>query len=555
MHFMRTSMLLCTVAAVLIFADRADSQEQAYPFGQRTPFAESAPAAPTIRSTGIQPIRTVSDPASVAPLGHSMSGPGFGHAPAPVSPLQVAQQPANEEEDNDEGDEDDEDPSLDDFEKRLAKLEKRWDTQEELNDELGFRVLPGTSGTSEMKIVGRVHTDHWAFPQESDGVNAFERGDSRLGPQDRIGFRRIRFGVRGDVKDLMTYRIEMEFAGANNSEIRDVWLGFKDMSVFQTVIIGNHKRPYGLDHRNSSRYNVFIERPFFIEANNQDARRLGISSRGYTDDLRYNWQFGVYNQQNIQALGNYISDHYQAEATGRFASTVWYDEVSDGRGYAHLGISGSLAHPDGDTPTSRLPAGPAANQARFRTRPEARSTNRWIDTGRIDGTAWYTLLGLEGVVNVGPTQVVGEYQHIWLSREDRFGGDIQFNGAYGYISYFLTGEHIPWNRRSAVIGRVEPFENFFLVDRCNGRFGHGWGAWQVAARYSYSDYTDDNIFGGVGKALTLGLNWHWNPNASLQFNYILGHISDRMVADANPATAFQTSGKYQIAGTRFRIDF
>ncbi len=536
-------------------AERTQAQEQTYSFSQGHSLVERLHSTPTTATRSAQQLGTAPRPGSVTPLGHStVGGPQF--QSGAVSRLMVAQQP--DEADSEES-EDDADPSLDDFEKRLAKLEEKWEKQDDLNeefeDEIGFRVLPGTSNTSEMKVVGRVHVDHWAFPQESDGVNAFERGDSRFGPQDRIGFRRLRFGVRGDVKGLMTYRIEMEFAGANNTEFRDAWLGFKDLAIFQTVLIGNQKRPYGLDHLNSSRYNVFIERPFVIEANNQDARRLGIASYGVSDDLRYNWRYGVYNLENVQSQGLYISDHYQAEITGRFASTVWYDEVSDGRGYAHLGISGSLAHPDGDTPTDRNPDGPAANQARFRTRPEARSTNRWIDTGRIAGTAWYTLLGLESVVNVGPTQVVGEYQHIWLSREDSFGGDLQFNGGYAYISYFLTGEHIPWDRKTGTIGRVKPFENFFLVDRCNGRIGHGWGAWQVAARYSYADYTDDNIFGGIGKSVTLGLNWHWNPNARMQFNYIFGHISDRQVADANPAVAVQTSGKYQIVGTRFMIDF
>ncbi|MEZ6047780.1 MAG: porin [Planctomycetaceae bacterium] len=141
----------------------------------------------------------------------------------------------------------------------------------------------------------------------------------------------------------------MEFAGGNDVEFRDAYLSFKELPVLQEVVIGNQKRPYGLDHLNSSRYNVFMERPYIIEAFNQDARRLGIQSYGVSDDEAYNWRFGVFNARLVQDEGLYISDHYQSEIAGRLAHTWWYDECSDGRGYAHFGIAGTAVHPDGST--------------------------------------------------------------------------------------------------------------------------------------------------------------------------------------------------------------
>jgi phosphate-selective porin OprO/OprP len=308
-----------------------------------------------------------------------------------------------------------------------------------------------------------------------------------------------------------------------------------------------------LDHINSSRYNVFIERPFVVESFNQDARRLGIASYGVSEDEAYNWRFGVYNQRLIQDEGNYISDHYQGEICGRFANTIWYDECSDGRGYAHWAVSGTWARPDGSTPADNGNIGRDANEARFRTRPEARSTSRWLDTGRIAGADTYRMFGLEGVVNVGALQVVGEYQNLQLDRDPGFGPDVTLYGGYMYASYFLTGEHIPWNRRTGTLGRVKPFENFFMVKTCDGCTGTGWGAWQVALRYSYANFTDEDVFGGIGESLTFGLNWHWNPNARMQFNYIHGDISDRNVTDVNGLTF--TGGSYDIIGTRLMVDF
>ena len=231
----------------------------------------------------------------------------------------------------------------------------------------GSSIAPGHSD-SKMKITGRVHVDSWNFPEDSAGVNEIETEDPAWSPQDRFGFRRLRFGVRGTLPANMEYRIEMEFAGGNQSEFRDAWLGWNELPILQTLLVGNQKRPYGLDHLNSSRYNVFLERPFVIEAFNQDARRLGIASYGVSDNQRWNWRYGVYNQRLIQDEGNYVSDGLQLELAGRLANTIWYDETSGGRGYAHWALSGTWADPDGTGTTPPR----ATNEARFRTRPEAR---------------------------------------------------------------------------------------------------------------------------------------------------------------------------------------
>lgn len=436
----------------------------------------------------------------------------------------------------------------DDLAERLEKMEQavggQKDALADLKKALGGKASSGSSG-STMKLSGRIHLDYWGFPEADPGINEMENGDPTLPPQSRINFRRMRLAAAGDIKDNMEYKLELELAGGNNMEFRDVYLGFNDLALFQTVLIGNQKRPYGLDHLNSSRYNVFIERPFVIEGFNQDARRIGICSYGVSDDERFNWRFGLYNQENVQTTGNYLNNALQLEVAGRLANTIWYDECSDGRGYAHWAISGTFADPDGNG----VPAGSGSspNQGRFFTRPEARTRSRWLDTGRIAGAETYGLLGLEGVLNAGAVQIVAEYQNVWMSREAN--DDLFFHGAYCYVSYFLTGEHMPWERDSGTLGRVKPFENFFWVDRCRGGTSAGWGAWQVACRLSYADFNDDDIFGGRGNAVSLGLNWHWTPNSKLQFNYIAGNIDDRQVDNV------LWDGNYTIFGTRFLVDF
>ena len=450
-----------------------------------------------------------------------------------------------------------------DFDVRLKELEDRWsklesserfdalsDEFETFNDRIDDledgRVNFVRRGTKKatMQLFGRLHGDYVAYPSADEGAARFE-GEN---PQDRFTLRRARIGVKGDVADNMFYKMETEFAGANNFEFRDLYAGWRDLPFFQTIVLGNHKRPFGLDHLNSSRYNVFIGRPYVIEAFNEDARRLGISSNGVSEDLGWNWRYGVWNLERIQDDGTYNGDSYQLQVAGRLARTYWYDEASGGRGYGHFAVSGAIADPD-ET------GGPLNNnEARFRTRPEARTTARWLNTGRIADVERFSIVGLEHVLNVGAFQWTSELQGLWNNRNDG-SDDAFFWGGYTYVSYFLTGEHMPWSRDSGTLGRPKPFENFFWVDTCDGCRGGGLGAWQVAARLSHLDMNDADVFGGVGTSLTAGLNWYWNENASLQFNYIWGVIDDSAVVNSAGGAGAPIDSDYQIATARFRIDF
>ena len=458
----------------------------------------------------------------------------------------------------------------DSVEERLAKLEKNYSdlgddykslqkNYDGLKDKMKTFVNSG-HGEETMKISGRIHADLWTFPDSDAAINTFESGNPLVSPQDVFGFRRLRFGVAGNLWQTMLYKIEMEFAGGVNSQFRDAYFGWNDLPFLQTVLVGNQKRPYGLDYLNSSRYNVFLERPFVIEAFNEDSRRLGVASYGVSDDLSWNWRYGVFNLRNVQGEGNYRGDHWQLEFAGRLANTFWYDEASGGRGYGHWAISGTTADPDGTAGPGR-----GANETRFRTRPEARSQNRWLNTGRIDGADNYQLVGLENVWNFGSLQLVGEYQNIWLERDPGFGPDLKFDGTYVYAAYFLTGEYMPWDRKSGTLDRIKPLENFFLVDTaCDGIQG-GWGAWQIAYRFSYADFNDDNIFGGRGASHTFGLNWYWNAYSRMQFNAIYGEIDDAAISRGDNANNIPAadprqpvvaqSGNYTILGMRFMVDF
>jgi phosphate-selective porin OprO and OprP len=438
--------------------------------------------------------------------------------------------PASETPDDPEEEEDEEDDPVAGLDKRLGEIE----------DRLG--------GYPTLEVGGRIHADYWGFPVDSPGIGFFENPASGADPESRFLFRRIRLEIEGDINDTMNYRLQVDFNNPGTPEIKDVWIGLKELPGNQSLLVGYHKRPLGMDHLNSSRFNVFLERPLVVEAFNEDARRPGIAMWGHSDDESVGWAYGAYLLENIAADGQAIGDAVQPSLNGRYWGSPWYDECSGGRGYLHLGIAGMVAQPDG----SPAATDSNTNAARFRTRPEGRSSSRWIDTGPIAGARYYEVLAAEAMLNVGSLEITAEAQTNWVQR-DNFtpgsGDDLFFHGAYVHMGYFLTGEHTPYNRTTGMIGRTKPFENFFLVERCCDGVGGGWGAWQVAARLDYLDLTSQDVRGGREYDASLAVNWHWNPNTKLQFNLIYGDIDEH-----RPQGGF-TDGHFLIVGTRFAADF
>ena len=51
----------------------------------------------------------------------------------------------------------------------------------------------------------------------------------------------------------------------------------------------------------------------------------------------------------------------------------------------------------------------------------------------------------------------------------------------------------------------------------------GPGAWQIGGRYNYLDLNDNGLDGGILHNFTGGLNWFFNPNMKLQFDYMATH--------------------------------
>ena len=156
--------------------------------------------------------------------------------------------------------------------------------------------------------------DYWGFPSDSPLVN-WVGGNYPNNPRAFIGFRRLRLGAKGQAFENMEYKLQMEFAQPDQVTFKDAYLGWLNLPWNDKILIGNQKRPYGLAHLDSSRYMVFMERPFVVDAFNNDARRLGVEAYGYSENERWNWRYGGFDMQNIAKVGRIYSNKFEPEGS------------------------------------------------------------------------------------------------------------------------------------------------------------------------------------------------------------------------------------------------
>lgn len=327
--------------------------------------------------------------------------------------------------------------------------------------------------------------------------------------QDAVFFRRARVHLDGIAHELIEWDFDCELLANNNVAFDDLWVGLTNLPVIGNLRAGHVKIPMGIESVTSNRVFTFVERAALFDAflpeygpgllafdSYQDAKLIWAACAHRIDPTNNGTDFG----------------DGQWNGTFRLASLVCCSE--DDRHYLHVGGAYSIRDDRGGT-------------VRFRARPEWRDTTtvaslngRFVDTGDMAASN-YGLYQAEAAWVAGAFSAQAEYVQANLTTA---AGGQSFSGGYGLVSYFLTGESRPYDKRIGRFARLKPFENFFLTRREStdplsvGAFGAG--AWELAARYSWVDLSSANVPGGVMENVTVGVNWYWNYNFRMQWNYI-----------------------------------
>jgi phosphate-selective porin OprO/OprP len=237
---------------------------------------------------------------------------------------------------------------------------------------------------------------------------------------------------------------------------------------------------------------------------------------------RATWRLGAFTEGVGTEYGDASRDY--GRAIGRVTWLAIDNKKADENDwdrYLHLGLSANLLY----SSTSTI---------RYRSRPESHLAPYVIDTGEISARGALTL-GAEAAWVNGPFSVQGEYLHSIVQKsEDEY---LNFDGFYGSVSWFLTGETRRYDRTDGDFVRVIPRHNF---DWGRG----GWGAVEVAGRYSFVNLNSGDVSGGRLGIMMAGVNWYLHPHIRWKLDYGFGRVTEH-----------SPRGNINIFQTRMEVDF
>ncbi len=353
--------------------------------------------------------------------------------------------------------------------------------------------LDSLDGNFKLKIGGRILSD-WALFDTDRDVN----GGRAIG--DGTEFRQARIMISGLVYNNMKYKSQLDFEGTD-TDFKDVYIEITKIPYFGNLRVGHYKEPFSLEQANSRTHFTFMERG--LPNTFSPERNTGFMLHNTAFDKRALWGVGVF--RDADDSGNSFGPDSNYNITARFSGVPWYEEK--GRKLLHLGLSYSHQFRDG-------------RGIRYRARPEAHLSPRFVDTDTFAAEG-VNIFNPELGFQYGPASMQFEWISAFVNRPEQT--DAHFHGFYVLGTYFLTGEHRSYRPTVGSFDKITPLRNLDW----NG----GWGAWQLAGRYSTLDLSDNNIQGGELGNLTFGINWYLNPNMRVAFNYIHADLKDSGAAN------------------------
>ena len=324
-------------------------------------------------------------------------------------------------------------------------------------------------------------------------------------------FRRARLGFSGTLFKDWDYEFlyDLGGSGVENATIASAYLQYNGLAPVH-FRLGAYPTPESFEDSTSAADLLFLER-----AQPVDLERSIAGSDG-----RQGATIFAYDDNYFAAL---------SYTGGLVGESAVFDEESNLVGRAAyrfiLGDDFNFAVGADSTyvikPADLAPGQESSEAVRLRERPELNvddNSIRLIDTGSLNANHMFTY-GLEATGNWHSLYAQGGYFHYAVSRRDSSLDNPNFDGWYAQASWILTGESKPYRPERGAYGSPTPNDEFSF-DKV------GWGAWEIAARYSALNLNfdeglpglappKDGIRGGDQKIWTAGLNWY--PNSAIRF--------------------------------------
>ena len=348
-----------------------------------------------------------------------------------------------------------------------------------------FDGVPGWSNPAtgdSFTFRGRLFLDAANVDFDRAGVTTtYEGSEIRTG----------RLGVTGQFSGV---RYVAEFDLINEAVIaKDVYLTFHTDRF--DVRVGSMKPTNSINELTSGTNSTFMEHGTATELFSI-SERVGVAVVRHGDN--YSMTAGVYGG----TTGD-LTESFELDDSSAIAARITYVPVHTDDTIVHLGAS-----------VREMDYGNAGT--RLRARPRTHLTDRILNADFRPGSALgeadsSTLLGLEAAIISGPFHALGEYMTMDVSGP---ASSPQFDSYFVYAGYFLTGESRAYSTSSGTFGRTRP---------ANPVSQGGAGAFEVAARYDYTDANDVAL--GELTTWTYGLNWYAEDHLRFMANVVDGQLA------------------------------
>ncbi len=420
----------------------------------------------------------------------------------------------------------------------------------------GRPSISSSDGRFTLSIRALVQADSAHYAQDAAGPlpSDYRRGstgtttpnrenNSARDLSDGTYFRRGRLGIEGAFYRDFNYNLTLELGGSGAEgagKITNAWLSYTGFAPF-TIQAGAFAPIAGLDDSTAPEDALFIEKAAPAEI----TRALGAADGRTAFAVRGS---GARWMGSLALSGRTVADAEVYDAQDAVVVRAASLAATSADYNLHIGAAGTyVLHPaNAIDSAAAIDLSSARYVLRMRNQPELRvDSTRLIDTGNIDALHGYAA-GIELAANWRNWFFQGENFWYGIERRNSTLANPTFNGYYVQTSWLITGESRRYNMANGSYQNPRPFVSVSSQG--------GWGAWEVALRYSHMDLNfhegvegtaaaAEGVRGGVQDILTAGVNWYLNPNIKLVFNFL--HIDvDRL----NPSTtAFGSASSFPQA--------
>ncbi|HIJ37479.1 MAG TPA: porin [Rhodospirillaceae bacterium] len=447
--------------------------------------------------------------------------------------------------------------------------------------------LSSNDGQNSVAILARLHFDAGSYlnTEPDGGTKAVGPGIPGKPLNSGIDARRARLGIGGTFLGDWAYRLIYDFgnsadsltpgvSGGVTSGVENAYLtynGFNRPSfiVPAAVDFGYLDIPFTLDEATSSNDIMFLERSSSQVVATQFGGgdfRSGLGLR--SNNQRY-WA-GAYLTGPQSGAPHTGANDGNFAALGRFGYQIWQDTESAIHFGANAGHLFNSRVNSTTTSASSISTTAANNGLALSDRPELRiDPTVLLNTGTIPSHSG-SVYGLEAAAAWNNFYSQGEYFRYSVDQIARginpsdgvanlVSPTLNFQGGYAEVSYSFGGrrKYIPETGAYSGVIPTQPFATN----------GGGWGALELAARYSAIDLNDKfipgqaphltgGVNGGNSKGVDVGLNWYPNLNVRFMLDYIHTDIDTLFKATTNGTASTAPSGTHlQAVALRSQFTF